>query len=35
MSSTQISYLVFGAVLLLAITFDLGLLSKKSSTVGD
>jgi TerC family integral membrane protein len=33
MSSTQISYLVFGAVLLLAITFDLGLLSKKSSTV--
>jgi tellurite resistance protein TerC len=33
MSSTQISYLVFGAVLLLAITFDLGLLSKKSSTI--
>jgi tellurite resistance protein TerC len=33
MSTTQISYLVFGAVLLLAITFDLGLLSKKSSTI--
>jgi TerC family integral membrane protein len=33
MTTTQISYLVFGVVLLLAITFDLGLLSKKSSTV--
>jgi tellurite resistance protein TerC len=33
MSTTQISYLVFGIVLLLAITFDLGLLSKKSSTI--
>jgi len=33
MSSTQISYLVFGAVLLLAVGFDLGLLSKKSAAV--
>jgi tellurite resistance protein TerC len=33
MSTTQISYLVFGAVLLLAIGFDLGLLSKKGSAV--
>ncbi|SRR6266536_3434853 len=33
MSSTQISYLVFGVVLLLAVGFDLGLLSKKSATV--
>ncbi len=33
MSSTQFSYLVFGVVLLLAIGFDLGLLSKKSRTV--
>jgi len=31
MSSTQLTYLVFGIVLLLAIVFDLGLLSKKSS----
>jgi len=33
MSSTQVSYLVFGVVLLLAIGFDLGLLSKKGSAV--
>jgi tellurite resistance protein TerC len=33
MTTTQISYLVFGVVLLLAIIFDLGLLSKKSSTI--
>lgn len=30
MTSTQLTYLVFGIVLLLAIVFDLGLLSKKS-----
>jgi tellurite resistance protein TerC len=33
MSSTQVSYLVFGVVLLLAVGFDLGLLSKKGATV--
>src|SRR5437762_896411 len=33
MSSTQVSYLVFGVVLLLAIGFDLGLLSKKGSAI--
>jgi tellurite resistance protein TerC len=33
MSSTQISYLVFGVILLLAVGFDLGLLSKKSASV--
>jgi tellurite resistance protein TerC len=33
MNSTQVSYLVFGVVLLLAIGFDLGLLSKKGSAV--
>src|SRR5215475_7421495 len=33
MNTTEISYLVFGVVLLLAIGFDLGLLSKKGSTV--
>ncbi len=33
MSKEQISYLVFGAVLLLALVFDLGLLSKKNKTV--
>jgi tellurite resistance protein TerC len=33
MNTTQSSYLVFGVVLLLAIGFDLGLLSKKGSTV--
>ncbi len=33
MNTTQVSYLVFGVVLLLAIGFDLGLLSKKESTV--
>lgn len=33
MTTDQISYLVFGIVLLLALTFDLGLLSKKGKTV--
>src|SRR6266516_378756 len=33
MTNTQISYLVFGIVLLLAISFDLGLLSKRSATI--
>ncbi len=33
MTTTQISYLVFGIVLLLAVGFDLGLLSKKGATV--
>jgi tellurite resistance protein TerC len=33
MNTTEISYLVFGVVLLLAVGFDLGLLSKKSSAV--
>jgi len=33
MSPTQISYLVFGIVLLVAIALDLGLLSKKSATI--
>lgn len=33
MNTTELSYLVFGVVLLLAIVFDLGLLSKKGSTV--
>lgn len=33
MSSTQISYLTFGIVLVLALIFDLGLLSKKNTTV--
>jgi tellurite resistance protein TerC len=33
MSPTQISYLVFGIVLLAAIVLDLGLLSKKSATI--
>ncbi|TWI81264.1 tellurite resistance protein TerC [Lacibacter cauensis] len=33
MTPTQITYLVFGIVLLLAIVFDLGLLSKKSATL--
>lgn len=33
MSTTTITYLVFGAVLLLALVFDLGLLSKKNHTV--
>ena len=31
MNSTQLTYLVFGIVLLLALVFDLGLLSKKSA----
>lgn len=33
MNTTQVSYLVFGVVLLLAVSFDLGLLSKKGSAV--
>jgi tellurite resistance protein TerC len=33
MSPTQISYLVFGIVLLLAVILDLGLLSKRSATI--
>jgi tellurite resistance protein TerC len=33
MTSYQITYLVFGAVLVLALAFDLGLLSKKNHTV--
>jgi len=33
MTTTQLSYLVFGVVLLLAVSFDLGLLSKKSSAI--
>ncbi len=33
MSATNVSYLTFGAVLLLAIIFDLGLLSKKGTTI--
>ena len=33
MNQTQISYLVFGIVLLLAVVFDLGLLSKKGSNM--
>lgn len=33
MTSDQVTYLVFGAVLILALVFDLGLLSKKGKTV--
>lgn len=33
MTPTQISYLTFGIVLVLALVFDLGLLSKKGSTI--
>jgi len=33
MTKDQVTYLVFGAVLLLALAFDLGLLSKKGKTV--
>ncbi len=33
MNTDQITYLVFGAVLILALVFDLGLLSKKDKTV--
>jgi len=33
MSPTQVSYIVFGIVLLVAIVLDLGLLSKKSATI--
>lgn len=33
MSQEQIAYIVFGAVILIAVTFDLGLLSKKSAEI--
>ena len=33
MTTDQVTYVVFGVVLLIAITFDLGLLSKRSATV--
>jgi len=33
MTATQISYLIFGIVLVLALIFDLGLMSKKNTTV--
>ena len=33
MTSQQITYLVFGLVLILALVFDLGLLSKKNKTI--
>jgi tellurite resistance protein TerC len=33
MTNVEISYLVFGVILLLAIVFDLGLLSKRSATI--
>ena len=33
MTPNQITYLVFGIVLVLALVFDLGLLSKKGSTI--
>jgi tellurite resistance protein TerC len=33
LNNTQITYLIFGAVLILALVFDLGLLSKKGSVV--
>ena len=33
MDKTQLIYLVFGGVILLALTFDLGLLSKKNTIV--
>src|SRR6202000_1291197 len=33
MSTTQLVYIVFGAVLVLALVFDLGLLSKKNTVV--
>jgi tellurite resistance protein TerC len=33
MNTTQITYLVFGIVLLLAVVFDLGLMSKSSKTI--
>ena len=33
MTNSQITYLTFGVVLLLAVIFDLGLLSKKGTTV--
>ena len=33
MSSSNVSYLTFGIVLILAVIFDLGLLSRKGTTV--
>jgi tellurite resistance protein TerC len=33
MTATQVSYLIFGIVLVLALIFDLGLISKKNTTV--
>ncbi|MBS1935846.1 MAG: tellurium resistance protein TerC, partial [Bacteroidetes bacterium] len=33
MNTSQITYLVFGSILLLAVIFDLGLLSKKGSSI--
>ena len=33
MTATEVTYLVFGIVLLLAIVFDLGLLSRKGHTI--
>src|SRR5687767_13078902 len=33
MSNTTVTYLVFGGVLLIALVFDLGLLSKKNKTI--
>ena len=33
MDKTQLIYIVFGAVILLALIFDLGLLSKKNTVV--
>ena len=33
MNSHQVVYLVFGLVLILALVFDLGLLSKKNKTI--
>ncbi len=33
MNSTQVTYLTFGVLLLLALIFDLGILSKKDSAV--
>src|SRR5579875_1718362 len=34
MSANEVSYLVFGIVLLIAVVLDLGLLSKESSEIG-
>src|SRR3982751_1628476 len=33
MSSVQIAYIVFGIVIVIALAFDLGLLSKKNKTI--